>query len=306
MSTPAFAVMAAGIGSRYGGLKQIDEVGPNGESILDYSVYDAIRAGYGKVFFIISKGLEPALHEKTGKYAAKHVDVEYIYQRIDDLPSGISVPDGRVKPWGTGHAVMSCRGRIQSPFALINADDFYGYSSIKMLADHLIKCASEKNIYEYAMVAFDIMETLTASGSVSRGICTEDDSGYLSSITERTRIRRAGDKAEYEDGENWITLPSETFASMNLWGFTPSIFPELESRFESFQKNNIESILSIEYFLPEVVAQLIRERKARVKILKTKEKWYGITYKQDKFTVQKAIKDMVEKGVYPKNLWSKK
>lgn len=304
MKKPTLVIMAAGIGSRYGGLKQIDPMGPHGEIIMDYSIYDALKAGFEKVVFIIKKDIEEVFREKIGKKISRLVETEFVYQSVNDLPSGFKAPDGRNKPWGTGHAVLSCRNVVNTPFAVINADDFYGPSSFQAVADFL-KSAEDTNKYHYAMVGFVLENTLTENGHVARGVCSVTGEGYLSGIAERTRIEKFGSETKYtEDGLNWITIPEGSLVSMNTWGFTPSIFTELEARFPKFLTDNKDRLDKAEYFLPNVVGDLIQENKADVKVLSSNERWYGVTYPADKPMVRQAILTMIQQGKYPEDLWS--
>lgn len=307
MLKPTLVVMAAGMGSRYGGLKQIDPIGPNNEIIIDYSIYDAIEAGFGKVVFIIKKDLEQNFRDAIGKKVEKIIDTDYAFQSIDDLPAGYKAPDERVKPWGTAHAVLSARKVVDTPFAVINADDFYGRTSYQKLFQHLSSVSETDEIYNYCMVGFIIENTLTDHGHVARGICTVDNDGYLKEIHERTKIMKFGDLSKYtEDDENWVDIPQRSIVSMNTWGFTPSLFDEIESRFPKFLESNKDNILKAEYFLPSVVDELISENKAKVKVLESNDRWYGVTYREDKPVVKKAISDLIAKGTYPENLWGGK
>jgi len=304
MSKPTLVVMAAGIGSRYGGLKQIDPVGPNGEIIIDYSIYDALNAGFGKVVFVIKKDIEKAFRERVGKTIEKQCETTYVFQKSEDVPEGFEVPPGRQKPWGTGHATLSCRNVVHSPFAVINADDFYGRSSYQTLCDYLRRARDRDGAYDYCMMGYVLGNTLTEHGHVARGVCTVSQDGYLVEIHERRRIEKSGESVQYtEDGETWIEIPGESVVSMNMWGFTPRLFPELEARFRHFLRENRDNIQKAEYFLPDVVGDLIRENKARVRVLSTNERWFGVTYKQDKPRVKQAIRDLIRRGVYPENLW---
>lgn len=300
----ALVIMAAGMGSRYGGLKQIDPVGPNGEIIMEYSIYDAIRAGFSKVVFIIKKEIEDTFREVIGKKIEGIIDVEYVYQKVDNLPQGFSVPDGRVKPWGTGHAVLSAKDAVNTPFAVINADDFYGAETYRLLNGFLTNNQDADNKYKYCMVGFVIENTLTENGHVARGVCNVDSQGNLIDIHERTKIMKFGDETKYtEDDTNWIKIPEKSIVSMNTWGFNPSILHELEERFPEFLSKNKENLLKDEYFLPTVVDNLIKEGKADVKVLSTADKWYGVTYQEDKPVVKKSISDMVAEQKYPNRLW---
>jgi len=304
MTRPVLVVMAAGIGSRYGGLKQIDPMGPNGEIIMDYSIYDALKAGFDKVVFIIKRDIEEIFREKVGKRIEKFIDTEYVFQSINDVPEGFTVPAERVKPWGTAHAVRSCRNVVDRPFAVINADDFYGRNSFEVLYDYLKDAEDQPGNYQFCMVGFRIENTLTDHGSVARGVCTVSPDGNLIEIHERTRIEKFGNTAKYtENGEDWIDIPYGTMVSMNTWGFTPGIFKELDERFPAFLDANRDNILKAEYFLPTVVDSLISEGKATVRVLPCRDRWYGVTYKEDKPVVKQALRDMIQSGIYPENLW---
>ena len=304
MVKPILVVMAAGMGSRYGGLKQIDQMGPNGEIILDYSLYDALQVGFGKVVFVIKKEIENVFRNKIGRRIEKLIDTEYVYQRIDDIPDGFTVPPDRVKPWGTAHAVMSCRKAVNRPFAVINADDFYGRYSFKVLYDYLKNAKVEQKPYQYCMVGFSVENTLTENGHVARGVCTMGADNRLLSIHERTRIQKFDNIAKYtEDGEHWDEIPAGSIVSMNTWGFTPSLFYELDEQFPSFLKSNAKNISKAEFFLPSVVDSLISQGKAYVKVLPSYERWYGVTYQEDKPVVGQALIEMVRSGLYPEDLW---
>ncbi len=297
-------IMAAGMGSRYGGLKQIDPVGPNGEIIMEYSIYDAIKAGFSKVVFIIKEEIEETFREVIGKKIEGLIDVEYVYQNIDNVPPGFAVPEGRVKPWGTGHAVLSAKSAVKTPFAVINADDFYGADTYRLLNDFLSNNDDREDKYKYCMVGFILENTLTEHGHVARGVCNADASGNLVDIHERTKIMKFGSETKYtEDDRNWILIPEGSIVSMNTWGFNPSFFNELEEQFPIFLKNSRENIIKAEFFLPTVVDSLIKSGKADVKVLSTPDKWYGVTYQEDKPVVKKSIGDMVLSRKYPKNLW---
>jgi dTDP-glucose pyrophosphorylase len=303
MPKAALVVMAAGIGSRFGGLKQIEAVGRNGEIIMDYSVYDALLAGFDRIVFVIKEDKFDLFKEKVGNRISKIIETAYVFQKNDALPDGWSVPEGRVKPWGTGHAVLSAAGKVDTPFAVINADDFYGRNSFKCISDYL-KCMGNNKAYEYCMVGYKLKNTLTEYGYVARGQCEADKRGFLASIRERTKIIKSGKDAKYsEDGENWISLPADTIVSMNMWGFTPSIFDELGRRFIKFLSDNKHNLDKAEYFLPSVINDLINEGIARVKVLKTNDKWYGVTYKDDLEGIRESVKKMAERGDYPTPLW---
>lgn len=303
-SKTTLVIMAAGMGSRYGGLKQIDPVGPNGEIIMEYSIYDAVKAGFSKVVFIIKKEIEDTFREVIGKKIEGFVDVEYVYQRIDNVPQGFSIPEGRSKPWGTGHAVLSAKGAVNTPFAVINADDFYGAATYKLLNNFLSSNEDTKDKYKYCMVGFVIENTLTENGHVARGVCNVDKAGHLIDIHERTKIVKFGDETKYtEDEHNWTMIPKGSIVSMNTWGFNQSIFNELEDGFPTFLEKSKNNILKAEYFLPTVVDDLIKAGKADVKVLSTTDKWYGVTYQEDKPVVKKSIGDMVLAQKYPQRLW---
>lgn len=308
MIKPTLVIMAAGMGSRYGGLKQIEPVGPNGEIIMDYSIYDALKANFGKVVFIIKKEIEEAFKQTIGDRISSIIDTAYVYQEVAAyIPSNYCVPEGRVKPWGTAHAVLCCKDVVDAPFAVINADDFYGSTSFQEIGKYLSEVKDSEDFYNYAMIGFQLENTLTEHGTVARGVCTVDYYNYLVDITERTKIKKFGNEAKYtEDGENWIGIPKESTVSMNTWGFTPSIFKELEAGFMKFLEENEANILKAEYFIPSVVDSLIKEGKAKVKVLKSKEQWYGVTYKEDKPMVHEAINKLIKSGIYPEKLWGSK
>ncbi len=303
---PALLIMAGGIGSRYGGLKQVDPVGPHGEIIIDYSIYDALRAGFDKIVFLIRKDIEEIFREKVGRTVEQRVETEYVMQDLGNVPPGFTLPEGRVKPWGTGHAVLCCKNAIDRPFAVINADDFYGAEAFTVLAGHLREARDPVGgPYNYSMVGFVLRNTLSDYGSVARGVCTVSPDGYLESIHERTRIEKFGEAVRYtENGVDWVDIPPGSTVSMNMWGFTPSVFPELEARFPAFLKRSAGNILKAEYFLPEVVNELLDEGKARVRVLPTSEKWFGVTYPQDRPIVQEAVRARIQQGLYPEKLWA--
>ena len=308
---PVLVVMAAGMGSRYGGMKQIDPVDEYGHIIIDFSIYDAVRAGFEKVVFIIKKENEELFREGIGARISKKVEVAYVYQDLNALPDGFSVPDGRVKPWGTGHAVLSCRGVVDGPFAVINADDYYGSHAFSMAYQYLTSEDEhpEDGKYHYMMVGYQSENTLTENGYVSRGICETDTDDYLQDINERTHIEKRGEETAYteDDGKTWVTIPEGSIASMNMWGFTESILTELEQRFTAFLTKNLPvNPLKCEYFLPFVVDELLKEHKASVKVLRSADKWYGVTYKEDKPQVMAAIRALKAQGLYPEKLWEDK
>lgn len=302
---PVLVIMAAGMGSRYGGLKQIDPVDRDGDLIIDFSIYDAIEAGFEKVIFIIKKSIEKDFKEHIGNRMEKHVKVEYVYQENDKLPNGFSVPEGRVKPWGTGHAILCCKDLIDGPFAVINADDYYGKSAFKEIYDQL-ESQGDNDKYQYTMVGYELYNTLTENGHVARGVCSMDENRKLRDIHERTRIEKHGDRAEFteDDGKTWEFLPQGTTVSMNMWGFTASMLKELEARFVPFLEKNLPvNPVKCEYFLPFVVDELLKEDKAEVTVLKSADRWYGVTYKEDKQMVMDAIQGMKDSRIYPEKLW---
>ncbi|MPQ44146.1 nucleotidyltransferase family protein [Clostridium tarantellae] len=302
MVKPTLIVMAAGMGSRYGSLKQIDPIGPNGEIIIEYSIHDAIKAGFGKVVFIIKKELLKSFKEIVESKIDNVIEVEYVFQEIDKIPKGFNIPKDRVKPWGTGHAILCCKDIINTPFAVINADDFYGQSTFKIIGDYLI---NNKNPYQYAMAGFVLENTLTEFGTVARGICNVDKNEYLISVEERTQIKKIKNITKYLNENNeWITIEKGSIASMNIWAFTPTIFNELEKEFKFFLKglDNKEKSLQDEFYIPFVIDKLLKENKITVKVLKSVEQWYGVTYKEDKGYTREAINKLMGK-TYPNKLW---
>lgn len=305
MNKPVLVVMAAGMGSRYGGLKQLDPVGAHGELIIDYSIYDARRAGFETVIFVIKHEIEADFKYGIGDRLSKVMDVKYAFQDKTDLPEGYTPPTDRVKPWGTAQAALAARKLVNGPFAVINADDYYGPEGFKAIYDYLLNHPDD-GLYEYAMVGYHVKNTVTEHGHVARGVCVENSDGYLSDITERTRIEKDGEDAKYtlDDGATWTHLPGSTPVSMNLWGFTESFLTEAWNRFPAFlDKALAENPLKAEYFLPSVVSELIAEKKARVKVLTSRDKWYGVTYQEDKPVVVAAVRAMADSGLYPNNLW---
>lgn len=305
MKKPVLVIMAAGMGSRYGGLKQIDPVDAQGHIIMDFSIYDAVRAGFEKVVFIIKRENEADFRASIGGRMEKQIEVEYVFQDLTNLPEGFAVPEGRVKPWGTGHAVLSCLSVIDGPFAVINADDYYGQQAFQMIYDFL-SSHEDNEKYQYTMVGYLLENTLTENGHVARGVCETNADGKLTAITERTRIEKRVDGPAYteDEGKTWITLSSDAVVSMNMWGFTNSMLQELNARFADFLRKNLaENPLKCEYFLPFVVDELIREGKAEVTVLKSKDRWYGVTYKEDKPVVVQAMQGLKERGIYPHRLW---
>ncbi|MCD8231185.1 MAG: nucleotidyltransferase [Clostridiales bacterium] len=305
MNKPILVVMAAGMGSRYGGLKQIDPVGSCGEVIMDYSLYDARRAGFEKVIFIIKHSIEDIFKEKIGNHISEYMEVAYAYQDLDDLPEGYGVPAGREKPWGTCHAILAARHLINAPFAVINADDYYGTACFQIIYDYLSSHRDDTR-YHYCMAGYLLKNTVTENGSVSRGICTADSEGYLKNVVERTQIEMYGDKIRFteDSGGTWTDISGDTIVSMNLWGFSASFVSEAWQRFPAFlDAALVNNPLKGEYYLPSVVTQLLTEEKADVHILPCPDKWYGITYKEDKPAVVQALADMTAAGLYPSPLW---
>lgn len=304
MKKPVLVVMAAGMGSRYGGLKQIDPIDKEGHIIMDFSIYDAVRAGFEKVVFIIKKENEEAFREAIGERLSKQIEVAYVFQELTNIPEGYSVPEGRVKPWGTGHAVLSCIDEIDEPFAVINADDYYGANAFRMAYDFLTQNQDEDGIYRYMMVGYKLENTLTENGHVARGVCVTDEEGHLQKIHERTHIERHEGNVAYteDEGKTWTALPQDSTVSMNMWGFSESILKELKARFPKFLEENLPvNPMKCEYFLPFVVDELLGENKATVKVLKSMDKWYGVTYKEDKPVVVAAIQRMKDEGLYPQD-----
>ena len=303
---PVLVVMAAGMGSRYGGLKQIDPVGSCGEAILDYSVYDAYEAGFETVVIIIKEAIKKDFMETVGARLQKApVEIRYAYQELDKLPEGYTVPEGRTKPWGTSHAVLCAKEAIDgAPFAVINADDYYGKSAYRVIFDTLSKAADGEK-YDYCMVGYELGKTVTDNGSVARGVCCIDENGDLSHVVERTKIEKYEGGIHFtEDGENWEDLPEDTIVSMNMWGYTPSFLDEVEKRFSAFlDKTLAENPAKGEFYLPTVVQALLQEDKATVKVLTSPDKWYGVTYAADKPQVVAALREKAAEGLYPDSLW---
>lgn len=298
---PTLFILAAGMGSRYGSLKQLDGLGPNGETIMDYSVYDAMRAGFGKLVFVIRKTFDKEFREKIISKYENHIPVEVVYQELDNLPEGFSLHPDRVKPWGTNHAVMMGKTVIKEPFAVINADDFYGRESFEILANKLNELVGKEN--HYCMVGYRLRNTLSESGAVARGVCDTDNDGYLKSVVERTHIERKDGKIQYKDAEDyWFELAENTPVSMNMWGFTPDYFEYSEKYFIKFLESNITNHKA-EYFIPLMVDHLILNKTADVKVLDTPSKWFGVTYAEDRPSVVDKLKKLVQEGEYPTPLW---
>ena len=297
--------MAAGMGSRYGGLKQIDPIDDQGHIIMDFSIFDAKRAGFEKVVFIIKKENETDFKEAVGKRIEKVMEVEYVFQDLNNVPKGFEVPDGRVKPWGTAHAVLSCIDTVDGPFAVINADDYYGKDAFQKIYDFL-STHEDDDKYRYTMVGYQLENTLTENGYVSRGVCCINEAGELVSVTERTRIEKKGDGAAYTEdgGETWVDISKGSIVSMNMWGFTASFLQEIKNGFPAFLEEGLKANpMKCEYYLPAVVSNLLAADKATVAVLTSNDKWYGVTYKEDKPAVQAAIKGLKDSGLYPQKLW---
>lgn len=290
------------MGSRFGGLKQITAIDAEGHAIIDFSLFDACRAGFRNIVFIIKREIEDSFRAAIGTRMEKYFDVKYVYQQLDVLPEGYTVPAGREKPWGTGHAVMCCRGVVEGPFAVINADDFYGAGAYRTMYDFL---SGDRKPGEYAMVGYKLRNTVTENGSVARGVC-DTENGYLVDITERTHIEKRGENAAYtEDGEHFVPLSGDATVSMNFWGFSTMMLDELYARFPAFLDKSLPvNPLRCEYFLPFVANEQLREGLATVSILDCNETWYGMTYREDLDSVKAAIADMKARGIYPERLWN--
>jgi dTDP-glucose pyrophosphorylase len=299
MTKPTLLVLAAGIGSRYGGLKQIDPIGPGGETIIDYSVYDALRAGFGKLVFVIRRDIEATFREVIGSRFEKRIPVEYVFQELSGLPPGFSVPPGRTKPWGTAHAVLTAASAVREPFAAINADDFYGQASFKALGQFL-----QSGAQDYAMVGFVLRNTLSEFGSVARGVCRLTPEHFLESVVELTKIERDGTAAKNTDSAGQVQpLTGDEIVSLNMWGFTPSLFAHLQREFVAFlQQNGADA--KAEFFIPTVVNTLINAGQARLKVLPTSSSWFGVTYREDRPRVIASIRGLIQRGDYPEKLWS--
>lgn len=304
MNQNTLVIMAAGIGSRYGGIKQLEPVGPSGEIIIDYSIYDAIEAGFHKVIFIIRKDIEEDFKEIIGNRISKQIKVEYVIQDMDDLPNGFQRPSKRTKPWGTGHAILSCLDKIDGPFAVINADDYYGKEAFTLVHDFLSKPCEIKDKYCFCMAGFILGNTLSDNGGVTRGICTVNEDDILVDVDETSGIEPYGDGAIAKNCNGDVyEVDINSIVSMNMWGFTPEIFKELQTGFPEFLRNIKDGDIKSEYLLPNIVDQLIKENKAQVKVLRTNDKWVGVTYKEDKKVVVDAIGKLIKDGVYPKRLF---
>lgn len=298
---PSLLILAAGIGSRYGSLKQIDKFGPSGESLIDYSIFDAIKAGFQKAIFIINKSMEKEFQEILVKRFQEKIEVHYVFQEIEDVPEGIQITAQREKPWGTAQAVLMAAPKIKEPFAVINADDFYGANSFKIIFSYL--SSLEKEDRNYCLVGFRLSKTLSEHGHVARAICELDDEGNLKSIVERTRILKIQGKIVYQDEkDNLIPIQGDPIVSTNFMGFTPSVFSHLDFYFDKFIQEHSQDPKA-ELYLPEVLNEIISKNKARVKVLSSGERWFGVTYKEDKTLVAQNIQALVHRGIYPANLW---
>ena len=302
MNKPTLVIMAAGMGSRFGGLKQIEPVDDQGHIIIDFSLFDAWRAGFRNLVFIIKPEMRGAFQETIGNRMEPYFNITYVYQTIDNLPSGYAVPEGREKPWGTGHAILCCKDVIDGPFTVINADDFYGPTAFSVIYDYL---TNNEDDSRYAMVGYRLCNTVTENGSVARGVC-EVEKGLLTSIAERTKIFKNGNDAKFtEDGESFVDLPGDTIVSMNFWGFTRKMLQELDNRFSAFLDTTLKSNpLKGEYFLPSVVNDHLEAGTASVQVLPCEETWYGVTYREDLASVKEAIANMKKQGIYNENLWN--
>lgn len=299
---PTLLVMAAGMGSRYGGLKQIDKITEEGEILLDFSLYDAKRAGFDRAVFVIREEHRDLFEEILENGAARHMEIDYAYQKLEDIPEGFSIPQGRKKPWGTAHAVWSARDLIDGPFAIVNGDDYYGPEAFKTMYEFLAK---QEKPGDFAMVAYELKNTITENGHVSRGVCRLEN-GYLADIVERSKIMRLDGQIAYEDqGASWQPLAEDTPVSMNLWGYSPLILEEIGRRFPAFMEEALrEDPLKAEYLIPKITDDLIKEGLATCKVLQTGDKWYGMTYPEDKAMVQEALKAKKQQGQYPEKLWT--
>ncbi len=298
---PALVILAAGMGSRYGGLKQVDPVGPHGEIVIDYSIYDALAAGFSKLVFIIRKDIEEVFREVIGSKFEDKIEVSYVFQELDMLPEGFKVPEGRTKPWGTAHAIWCARDVVKEPFAAINADDFYGQSAYHEMAAFLSKI-SDINAPTFSMVGFILKNTLSDYGTVSRGICKVSTDGNLEEVNELTKIARTESGARHEDGEHQVDLTGEEVVSMNFWGFTPLIFPHLEKQFNDFLEKSGQELKS-EFYIPVAVDQMVQSGDATMRVLTSQDSWFGVTYPEDKATVVKNIRELIKAGQYPEDLW---
>lgn len=298
---PTLLILAAGIGSRYGSLKQIDGLGPHGETIIDYSVYDAIQAGFGKVVFVIRRSIEQEFKESFAGKFSDQIEIDYVLQELDNIPAGMSVPDGRQKPWGTGHAVLVSADAIQEPFAMINADDYYGREAFQGMADYLRSLSIDA--MEYSIMGYKLENTLSENGAVSRGICEKDTEGYLTAITERTKIYKAEAGIGFDEDAAFQVLAADTPVSMNMMGFTPTVFPLAQRYFAQFMAERGTELKS-EFYIPSILAQAITEDTAKVKVLSSDANWFGVTYKDDRPVVVSKLAQLTSEGIYPAPLWA--
>jgi hypothetical protein len=306
MKQTTLVIMAAGLGSRFGeGIKQLEPMGPNGEIIMDYSIYDAIQAGFNKVVFVTRKDLYDIFREVIGDRISKVIPTEYVFQELDDLPAGFSKPNDRTKPWGTGQAILACKGVVNEPFLVINADDYYGKEAFKLIHKYLSEEHPSDKEFEFCMAGFILGNTLSDNGAVTRGICVMDENGHLTGVNETGGLVKTAAGAGVEDKSGNITaVDAESYVSMNMWGFTPNFLDELESGFAEFLGNIKDGDIKSEYLLPSVVDSLIKAGRANVSVLETRDKWFGVTYKEDKPVVVASIKKLISEGKYPENLYS--
>ena len=299
---PTLIILAAGIGSRYGSLKQIDKLGPSDERIIDYSVFDAKKAGFGKVIFVIRKDIEKEFNEVFIKHLSRYIEIDYVFQELDNLPPGLVCPKERIKPWGTCHAVIVAASKIKEPFTVINADDFYGFEAFESVA-RFLKQGSTIQSHEYCMVGYKLKNTLSEHGLVSRGVCETDSENYLIKITERTQIgKKDGDIFFKDQSGDDILLHEDTIISMNCWGFTPSFFPTAEKMFEEFMITNIQNPKA-EFYIPLVIDDIVKKKTGTVKVLDCNAKWFGVTYQEDKPMVISNLKEYTKRGLYPAPIW---
>ena len=297
---PTLLILAAGLGSRYGGVKQMDKIGPSGESIIDYSIYDAIRAGFGKVVFVLNPTIEKDFKDIYEPRLKGKIETAFVLQEIDNIPKGVAFNPERVKPWGTGHAVLMAKDVINEPFAVINADDFYGKDAYQVLAEYLKNLTNDQT--DYSMVGYLLKNTISEFGTVSRGACSTDNNNFLTGVVERVSIKNQGNTIVYQENNNEIEIDKNTIVSMNFWGFTPLFFKQLESDFTQFIIENAQQLKS-EFFIPLVVNNLIKSGEATIKVLTSSAQWFGVTYQEDKPVTIKQVEKLVKKGVYPENLW---
>jgi len=299
---PTLVILAAGIGSRYGGIKQLDKIGPHGETIIDYSIYDAVHSGFGKIIFIIKESIEQDFKEVFIEKLQDQVEIDYVFQELWMVPEGFLVPDNRQKPWGTGHALLMAAGKIDGPFAVINSDDFYGRGAYETLVTYYQKWTKSRR-NDYCMIGYTLNNTVSDHGYVSRGICHSDADSYLVDVVERIHIERLKSEIAYKDeGDRFINISGDSIVSMNFWGFTPSFFEYLKTDFNVFLQKNMENPKA-EFYIPSVVNEMITGGKATVKVLNCMEKWFGMTYKEDREIVVKGVRKLIKEGIYPEKLW---